>query len=238
LVDSVIDRDHEIHRLKEESMGAPDISDDPRKRLGRLVAEYFDSVFRAVKRFGAPASSAGDGAQQVFLIAATKLDSIQGASERAFLLGTAFRVAKELRRKSADLCKTASSESAALSQPDSAPDLDEVVDQKRARLVLDELLTEMDDTLRAVFVLYEIEELTIPEIAEALELAPGTAASRLRRAREAFEQSIARHRARERFSVAPAHDAFPRGSAQGALGWARPCRPHAVRPLRDDVSKR
>ena len=42
--------------------------------------------------------------------------------------------------------------------------------------------------LRTVFVLYELEELTMVEIARALDLPMGTVASRLRRAREAFEE--------------------------------------------------
>ena len=39
-----------------------------------------------------------------------------------------------------------------------------------------------------MFVLYELEELTMAEIARTLELPAGTIASRLRRAREAFEE--------------------------------------------------
>jgi RNA polymerase sigma-70 factor (ECF subfamily) len=50
--------------------------------------------------------------------------------------------------------------------------------------------------LRAVFVLYELEQLTSAEIAELLQIPPGTVASRLRRARESFESCVARLRAR------------------------------------------
>ena len=42
--------------------------------------------------------------------------------------------------------------------------------------------------LRTVFVLYELEELTMVDIARALEIPTGTVASRLRRARQAFEK--------------------------------------------------
>jgi RNA polymerase sigma-70 factor (ECF subfamily) len=58
----------------------------------------------------------------------------------------------------------------------------------------------MPEELRVVFVLYELEELSTPEIAELCELPLGTAASRLRRAREDFEQRVARLEARRRFS--------------------------------------
>jgi RNA polymerase sigma-70 factor (ECF subfamily) len=48
-----------------------------------------------------------------------------------------------------------------------------------------------DDT-RPVFVLYELEGLTMDEIAACLEVPAGTVASRLRRAREAFQAAVAR----------------------------------------------
>jgi RNA polymerase sigma-70 factor (ECF subfamily) len=53
--------------------------------------------------------------------------------------------------------------------------------------------------LRAVFVLFELEEMPTAEIAEALELPTGTVASRLRRAREEFRRIAARVQAREAF---------------------------------------
>jgi RNA polymerase sigma-70 factor (ECF subfamily) len=61
------------------------------------------------------------------------------------------------------------------------------------------ILDAMKDEQRAVFVLYELEELTVPEIASLLEVPVGTATSRLRAAREEFEASLRRLRAREQF---------------------------------------
>jgi RNA polymerase sigma-70 factor (ECF subfamily) len=70
--------------------------------------------------------------------------------------------------------------------------------------VLDALLEAMPFDLRSVFVLYEIEEMTMADIARTLGVPAGTVASRLRRARETFEtlsrraqaQSAARARGR------------------------------------------
>ncbi len=56
----------------------------------------------------------------------------------------------------------------------------------------------MPDDLKAVIVLFEIEGLTMGEIAEALAVPPGTVASRLRRARAELSAQVARHRARGR----------------------------------------
>jgi RNA polymerase sigma-70 factor (ECF subfamily) len=52
---------------------------------------------------------------------------------------------------------------------------------------------------RSVFVLFELEELTVPEIAAMLDLPIGTVASRLRRGRELFRAAATRMRARATF---------------------------------------
>jgi RNA polymerase sigma-70 factor (ECF subfamily) len=56
----------------------------------------------------------------------------------------------------------------------------------------------MPSELRAVFTLYEIEEMTMIEIAQVLDLPQGTVASRLRRAREQFEARVDRLQAQMR----------------------------------------
>jgi RNA polymerase sigma-70 factor (ECF subfamily) len=64
--------------------------------------------------------------------------------------------------------------------------------------LLAKALAELDEAKREVFVLAELEEMPVPEIARALEIPLNTAYSRLRAAREAFEQALARAAARER----------------------------------------
>jgi RNA polymerase sigma-70 factor (ECF subfamily) len=63
--------------------------------------------------------------------------------------------------------------------------------------MLDDVLDALDDDLRVVFVLAELEELTAPEIAGLIGVPLGTVASRLRRAREEFNKSVKRLRARQ-----------------------------------------
>ena len=67
---------------------------------------------------------------------------------------------------------------------------EQLTGQKRQRELLDGVLDGLDGDLRSVFVLYEIEELTMAEIAAALEIPPGTVASRLRRARALFSERV------------------------------------------------
>jgi RNA polymerase sigma-70 factor (ECF subfamily) len=73
---------------------------------------------------------------------------------------------------------------------------EQLAQRRRARELLDEILDAMAFDLRTVFVLYEVEELTMAEIAEALDLPPGTVASRLRRARADFQRRVARLQSR------------------------------------------
>jgi RNA polymerase sigma-70 factor (ECF subfamily) len=80
------------------------------------------------------------------------------------------------------------------------PGVEELIDRRRARELLDEILAAMTMELRLVFVLFEVEQLTMAEIARMLELPPGTVASRLRRAREDFAARVRRIEAKLEFS--------------------------------------
>ncbi|HET9931313.1 MAG TPA: sigma-70 family RNA polymerase sigma factor, partial [Polyangiaceae bacterium] len=80
-----------------------------------------------------------------------------------------------------------------------SPLQDALLDERRARDLLDEFLSELADDVRAVFVLFEIEGLRAPEVAEALEIPVGTVASRLRRARAEISAKLSRREARSAF---------------------------------------
>jgi RNA polymerase sigma-70 factor (ECF subfamily) len=156
-----------------------------------FVRTHFAFVWRTLRRFGVPESDAQDAAQRVFVIATERLDRIQQKKERAFLFGTAVRVADKVRRSHAR--KPTVSDSDPDGEPSPWPSADELLDQRRARAVLDSILDEMTDDLRAVFVLYEIEQMTVNDISNVLEIPLGTAASRLRRAREVFRERARAH---------------------------------------------
>ena len=81
--------------------------------------------------------------------------------------------------------------------PPTPHDLSVLADRQR---LLIQLLGELDEAKREVFALAEIEGFTAPEIAEALELPVNTVYSRLRAARQAFEQAMARHKAGQKGS--------------------------------------
>jgi RNA polymerase sigma-70 factor (ECF subfamily) len=159
-------------------------------RIRAMVRAHFDHLWAFMRRLGVFEMDLDDAMQEVIVIAATKLSQIPAASERSFLFSTAFRVGSEWRRKRG--ARREVSEDELLDREDPAPEPDVLADQSRARVMLDTVLADMATELRAVFTLYEIDEMTMSEIAELLGLPPGTVASRLRRAREEFEQKVER----------------------------------------------
>jgi RNA polymerase sigma-70 factor (ECF subfamily) len=166
-------------------------------RFARLVQEQFAFVWRLLRRIGVPESDADDAAQQVFIAASQRIDDIRPGSERAFLFSTALHVgSRACRGRSRKREEFGVELDEAL---DPAPSLDELVDRRRARELLDVMLQEMPLELRVVFVLYEIEQLTSAEIAEVVGVPTGTVASRLRRAREDFAARVERAEARRKF---------------------------------------
>jgi RNA polymerase sigma-70 factor (ECF subfamily) len=164
-----------------------------RARLTAMFNAHYDFVWRSVRRLGVTDEAVDDAAQEVFVVASRRLAAIEEGKEKAFLFGTAVRVASDARRARGRRREQAD-DALDESTSDGVP-ADELLDQKRARELLDDIVAHLPDDTRDVIVLFELEGMTMAEIAVCLELKPGTVASRLRRAREMFEAAIARARA-------------------------------------------
>ncbi len=159
-------------------------------RLRSMLDAHYSFIWRQLRRSGVPEGRVDDAAQEVFLVASQKLDAILPGSERSFLFGTALRIASQIRRSAQvrrEIPYASPPELCAL-----ALGPDELLDQRRARALLDRVLDTLEEDVRVVLVLYELEGLSTPEIAELLEIPLGTAASRLRRAREDFQGKVSR----------------------------------------------
>jgi RNA polymerase sigma-70 factor (ECF subfamily) len=161
-----------------------------------LVQEQFGFVWRSLRRLGLSAADADDAAQQVFLVLDRKLSEVAPGRERAFLFGTAAKVAARARRTVARRreCDEAPSAEQML---DRAPHPEEALEQRRAADQLNEVLESMPEDIRSVFILYEVEQLTMAEISELVGAKAGTVASRLRRGRDLFEKGVTRLKVRE-----------------------------------------
>jgi RNA polymerase sigma-70 factor, ECF subfamily len=161
---------------------------DGAARVRAMFVAHFDFIWRSLRRFGLNEDRADDAAQQVFVVASRKLDAIEPGSERSFLFGTAMRVASDVRRSAPVRREIAHADPGIDIEGGARPD--DLVEQRRARELLDHVLDAMDLELRTVFVLFELEEMTTPEIASLLSIPHGTVASRLRRAREEFQSRV------------------------------------------------
>lgn len=164
---------------------------DRNQRLTSAVSLYFDTVWRMLRRMGVPDADADDAAQSVFLTLDRRLADVPAERERGFLLAAAVRVAantrRQLRRSREDAVPV--EENAAPS-----PSPEQALQQRQALAELDQVLATLSEEQRTVFVLYEIEGFSLPEIARSLAIPLGTATSRLRRARETFEEWLAERR--------------------------------------------
>jgi RNA polymerase sigma-70 factor, ECF subfamily len=167
-------------------------------RIRATVEEHYDLVWRTLRHLGLADATAEDGAQQVMCVLARRIDQVAPGAERSFLLSTAVHVASTLRRTARRRAEVTDEQIDALVA--STPSSEDLLDERRAYEVLQRVIEAIPIDLRVVFVLYEIEELTTQEVALAIDVPQGTAASRLRRAREAFQAIVRRMQAAERAS--------------------------------------
>ena len=164
---------------------APPALVSDRGRLEQMFRAHRGVIWRLLRCRGLPTDIAADATQEVFLVAAQRLSDIEPGKERAFLIGTALRVARTVRRTRARW-----------QLQDDLDVLDEseaTVDERKSALdMIGQILARVDPTLVEVFVLFEIAEFSAVEISELLAIPPGTVASRVRRAREAFREAAQR----------------------------------------------
>jgi RNA polymerase sigma-70 factor (ECF subfamily) len=161
-----------------------------------VYREHFRFVWRTARRLGLEGSAVDDVVQEVFLVVHRRLGDFEGrSSTKTWLYGIVRRVVADhrrtLRRKPAlTACPPPGSDLEALPGYEQDPEAS-VEHAERVRL-LHRLLGELDEDKREVFVLAELEGLTIGEIAEALDANANTIASRLRAARREFEAALDR----------------------------------------------
>lgn len=172
--------------------------DDQKSRFSAFMRAEFEWVWRVLRRVGLSPADADDATQQVFLVASRRGAEVQ---TRPFLYATAIRVAANARRAMRRRREVPTEGLASVSGHD--PPAEDLVEQRRARALLDELLAQLPPELCRVLVLAEIEQLTAQQIAELESLPAGTVASRLRRARATFYALLERTQLGHPFDAGP-----------------------------------
>ncbi len=156
-----------------------------------LYDQHVDFVWRNLRRLGISAAEVDDRTQEVFVVAHRRWDSFtdQGHGPRAWLFQIVLRVVSDARRHRRRHPEDADGGYAESLRAEPAAQLEEMA-RKEALVELDRALATIDIGRRAVLVLHEIEDMTAPEIAKAMELPLNTVYSRLRVAREELERAL------------------------------------------------
>jgi RNA polymerase sigma-70 factor (ECF subfamily) len=169
---------------------------EERLEFDAIYREHFAFVWRSARRLGVREASLDDVVQEVFVVVHRRLSSFEGRSSlKTWLFGVTLRVVRDHRRSARRREDVADVDPDALRAEEGGPS--EQAEKAEAVRALHAILDEMDDERREVFVMAELEQLSMPEVAGALGINLNTAYARLRAARQSFEQSVARHRARD-----------------------------------------
>lgn len=152
-------------------------------------------VWRSARRLGVRESALDDVVQEVFVVVHRRLSTFEARSSlRTWLFGITLRIVRDHLRSTRR--KATSDDDVDTFQAD-VPGPGELAERSEAVRLLHAILDELDDEKREVFVMAELEQMTMPEIAEVISVNLNTAYARLRLARQAFESALARYRARD-----------------------------------------
>jgi RNA polymerase sigma-70 factor, ECF subfamily len=158
----------------------------------QLYQRHFEFVWRNARRLGCSDEWAEDAVHEIFMVATRRWSEFEGrSSERTWLFSIARNVVRRMQRDRARQRQHLARY--AVEQP---PVLTHPAEQSEAAAYLRHLLQALSEEQRAVVILAELEGFSTAEIAESLSVPRGTIDSRLRKARVALSEAIARDRAR------------------------------------------
>jgi RNA polymerase sigma-70 factor, ECF subfamily len=161
-----------------------------------IFESEFDFVYNTLRRFGVREADASDQAQEVFIVVHQLLPDYDATRPvRPWLVAIAYRVAARYRTLSRNVREVL--DPPPVEPVDSAPGAVQKLEQDEMRTLTLEAMDQIEISRRVVFVLAEIEEQPVPEIAKTLGIPINTAYSRLRLAREDFEGAVRRIWARK-----------------------------------------
>jgi RNA polymerase sigma-70 factor, ECF subfamily len=158
-------------------------------RARDIVLGHAPFVCRTLRYLGVPEADVMDAAQEVFLVIHKKLDAFEGRSTlQTWIYGICHRIALAHRRRRVhrreDVTSTPPEVAIAATQG-------EELEMAEARSKVLRLLDALDSDKRAVFVLYEIEKMSMKDVAEVLKCPLQTAYYRYHAARKAIEDAFA-----------------------------------------------
>jgi RNA polymerase sigma-70 factor, ECF subfamily len=165
---------HAVH--EDEAIARPSFDD--------VYAAHFGFVWRLLRTFGVPEAALEDTAQDVFVVVHRRLPEFEGrAAITTWLFAIARRIAANQRRR-VDRTEPLRTE------PAGTTDTFAALSRAQATTTVMAILDTIDEDKRVVFALVELEQMSVPEVAQLLELNLNTTYSRLRSARQQFEARV------------------------------------------------
>jgi RNA polymerase sigma factor (sigma-70 family) len=167
-----------------------------------LMRTYNGKLFRIARAILKDDQDAEDALQDAYLEAYRHLDEFRGASElstwltRIVVNQALMRLRKEKRRSSIVPFRTGTSTDAE-SPETQVPDITSESPSAAAirgetRRILERRIDELPASFRTVFIMREVEDMGVDEIAECLSISPATVRTRLFRARALLRAALAR----------------------------------------------
>jgi RNA polymerase sigma-70 factor (ECF subfamily) len=169
--------------------------------IAEVYERHFKYVWRCLRALGVRDATLDDAVQDVFLVVQKKLAHFDGNVQLStWLYAVALRVARRYRAAAFEEARRHAADASALSTDDSedartrtaALDGEHVVEHGERLDLARRALERLDDAKREVFVLGHVEQMSAPEIAEAIGIPLNTVYSRLRAARLEFSAHVAR----------------------------------------------
>jgi RNA polymerase sigma-70 factor, ECF subfamily len=169
------------------------------QRVEDIVHRHLDSIWRTARDLGVLPRDLEDVVQEVLVVCVRRLNDIEPARERAFLLATTARVVanwrRGRRRRPAEPYESVDELGSEGFEPHSKPaGPAEALERKRELALVQAALDEMTEPQRVAFTLFELEELTAREIAEQLGVSEPVVFARVQRARAVFQRYLSRVR--------------------------------------------
>ncbi len=178
------------------AQAAPASATFVRPSFDQVYATTFPFVWRTARRLGVGDSSRDDVTQEVFVTVYRRLGQFEGRCSIktwvfSIMMGIVRNYRRTRRRKGAGHAVSASVVDpevlAALT-----PDPLEQASRAQAGRIVHQILDELSDEKAVVFVLADLEDMTVPEISELMNTNVNTVYSRLRAARREFNEALAR----------------------------------------------
>lgn len=181
-------------------MVAPSVDGEtaPLNRAGELVSalqtdfseiyeEHFAFVWRSLRALGVSESSLDDASQDVFVVVHRRLSDFEGRSSlKTWLFGIASRVAANHRRSR----QRTSHDELSSDIVSADPDPQRQAQQSEAARFVQVFLGTLSEAARAAFTACLLEQMTVPEAAEALGVNVNTMYTRVRAVRSQFAAAL------------------------------------------------